>query len=84
MDNGTLEVATSLGAVGGGAAAGTLTGSVAGPVGGAIGALLGALAGGILGRRVGRLIARPPKARTRSLSEVLDMKTPADVEPNAK
>ena len=73
MDNGTLEVTTSLGALGGGATAGTLAGSVAGPVGGVIGALLGAVAGGIVGRRVGRLIARPRRTRNPGLMEVLDV-----------
>ena len=75
MDNGTMEVATSLGAVGGGAAAGTLAGSVAGPVGGVIGALIGAVAGAMVGRRIGRMIVRPSRVRSRSLSEVLEIAT---------
>jgi len=61
MDNGTMEVAISLGGVGGGAAAGTLAGSVAGPVGGVIGALVGAVAGGVAGRWIARMIASPPR-----------------------
>jgi outer membrane lipoprotein SlyB len=84
MDNGTLEVATSLGAVGGGAGAGTLAGAVAGPVGAVIGALLGAVAGGIVGRRVGRLIARPPRTRNPGLMEVLDIARRADARPDTK
>lgn len=83
-DNETLEVATSLGAVGGGAAAGMLAGSMAGPTGAAIGALLGAVAGGIVGRRVGQRIARPREARSQSLSDVLDVKPRADAQPTAK
>lgn len=75
MDNGTMEVATSLGAVGGGAAAGTLAGTVAGPVGGVIGALVGAVAGGLVGRRIGRMIVRPQRTRSQNLSEVLGIAT---------
>jgi len=75
MDNGTMEVATSLGAVAGGASAGLLALTVGGPVFGTIGALGGAVVGAIAGRWVGRLIVRPPRARNRSLSDVLDIAT---------
>lgn len=78
MDNGTMEVATSLGAVAGGSAAGFLALTVGGPVFGTIGALGGSVVGAIAGRRVGRMIVRPPKARSRSLSEVLDIATRSD------
>ena len=75
MDNGTMEVATSLGAVAGGASAGLLALTVGGPVFGTIGALGGAVVGAIAGRWVGRMIVRPPRARNRSLSDVLDIAT---------
>jgi predicted lipid-binding transport protein (Tim44 family) len=78
MDNGTMEVATSLGAVAGGAAAGLLALSIGGPVFGTIGALGGAVVGAIAGRWVGRIIVRPPRMRNRSLSEVLDIATQTD------
>jgi hypothetical protein len=78
MDNGTMEVATSLGAVAGGASAGLLALTIGGPVFGTIGALGGAVAGAIAGRWMGRMIIRPPRARNRSLSEVLDVATQAD------
>ena len=84
MDNGTMEVATSLGAVGGGAAGGTLAGSVAGPVGGVIGALAGAVAGALVGRRIGRMIGCPPRTRSQNLSEVLGIATHRGTEPRAK
>jgi phage tail tape-measure protein len=84
MDNGTMEVATSLGAVGGGAAAGTLLGSVAGPAVGVVGALVGAVAGGLVGRRVGRALVGPPKARNPGLMEVLDVTRPVDARPKGK
>jgi len=75
MDNGTMEVATSLGAVAGGASVGLLALTVGGPVFGAIGALVGAVVGAVAGRWVGRMIGGPPQARNRSLSEVLDIAT---------
>jgi predicted lipid-binding transport protein (Tim44 family) len=78
VDNGTMEVSTSLGAVAGGAAAGLLALTIGGPVFGTIGALGGAVVGAIAGRWVGRLIVRPPRARSRSLSEVLDIATQTD------
>jgi outer membrane lipoprotein SlyB len=78
MDNGTMEVATSLGAVAGGAAAGLLALTVGGPVFGTFGALAGAVVGAVTGRWVGRLIVGPPQARNRSLSEVLDIATQTD------
>jgi predicted lipid-binding transport protein (Tim44 family) len=78
MDNGTMEVATSLGAVAGGAAAGLLALTIGGPVFGTIGALGGAVVGAMAGRWVGRMIVRPPRARNRSLSEVLDIATQTD------
>lgn len=85
MDNGTMEVATSLGLVGGGAAAGTLAGSVGGPAGAVIGALMGAVAGGIVGRRIGHMIVRRTRTPTRSLSEVLEIGARRDAgEPGAK
>jgi phage tail tape-measure protein len=83
-ENGTMEVATSLGAVGGGAAAGTLAGWVAGPVGGVIGALAGAVAGAIVGRRIGRMFVGPPRTRSQNLSEVLGIATHRDSDPRAK
>ncbi len=78
MDNGTMEVATSLGAVAGGASAGLLAMTVGGPVFGTIGALGGAVVGAMAGRWVGRMFVRPARARNRSLSEVLDIATQAD------
>lgn len=84
MDNGTMEVATSLGVVAGGAAAGTLAGFVAGPVGGVIGALVGAVAGGVAGRWIARMVSAPPRARRLSLSELLDIATRGDSERKAK
>jgi phage tail tape-measure protein len=78
MDNGTMEVATSLGAVAGGAAAGALALAIGGPVSATIGALGGAVVGAIGGRWVGRMIAGPQRARNRSLSEVLDIATQTD------
>jgi outer membrane lipoprotein SlyB len=78
MDNGTMEVATSLGAVAGGASAGLLALTIGGPVFGTFGGLGGAVAGAIAGRWVGRMIVRPPMARNRSLSEVLDIATQTD------
>ena len=68
-----MEVATSLGA-----AAGLLALTVGGPVFGTIGAMGGAVVGAIAGRWVGRMIVRPPRARNRSLSEVLDIATQTD------
>jgi phage tail tape-measure protein len=73
MDNGTMEVATSLGAV-----AGALALAIGGPVFGTIGALGGAVVGAIAGRWVGRMIVRPQRPRNRSLSEVLDIATQTD------
>lgn len=84
MDNGTLEVATSLGAVGGGAVAGTLAGSLAGPAGAVIGAVLGAVAGGIVGRQVGRAMAQPSRTRNPGLMEVLDVARRADARLDVK
>ena len=78
MDNGTMEVATSLGAVAGGAAAGLVAMTIGGPVFGTIGALGGAVVGAIAGRWVGRMFVRPARARNRSLSEVLDIATQTD------
>lgn len=78
MDNGTMEVTTSLGAVAGGASAGLLALTVGGPVFGTIGAMGGAVVGAIAGRRVGRMIVQPPRARNRSLSELLDVATQRD------
>jgi outer membrane lipoprotein SlyB len=78
MDNGTMEVSTSLGAVAGGAAAGLLALTIGGPVFGTIGAMGGAVVGAIGGRWVGRMIVRPPRMRNRSLSEVLDIATQTD------
>jgi len=78
MDNGTMEVATSLGAVAGGAAAGLLALTIGGPVFGTIGALAGAVVGAIAGRWVGRMFVQPPRTRNRSLSEVLDIATKTD------
>jgi outer membrane lipoprotein SlyB len=78
VDNGTMEVATSLGAVAGGASAGMLALAVGGPVLGTIVAVGGSVAGAMAGRLVGRMIVRPPRARNRSLSEVLDIATQAD------
>jgi outer membrane lipoprotein SlyB len=75
MDNGTMEVATSLGAVAAGASAGMLALTIGGPVFGTICAMGGAVAGAIVGRWVGRMIVRPPRARNRSLSELLDVAT---------
>ena len=83
MDNGTMEVATSLGAVAGGASAGLLAMTVGAPVFGTIGALGGAVVGAIAGRWVGRIIVRPARARNRSLSEVLDIATQADAQRTA-
>jgi uncharacterized membrane protein YdjX (TVP38/TMEM64 family) len=84
MDNGTMEVATSLGAVGGGAALGALAGSVSGPVGGVIGALVGAVAGAMAGRWIARKVASPRTARRLGLSELLEIATRGDSERNAK
>ena len=84
MDNGTMEVATSLGAVAGGAAAGFLALTIGGPVFGTIGALGGAVAGAIVGRWAGRMIVQPPRARNRSLSEVLDIATQTEGPHSAK
>jgi outer membrane lipoprotein SlyB len=84
MENETMEVATSLGAVGGGAAAGTLAGLVAGPVGGVIGALVGAVAGAVAGRWIARIAASPRTARRLSLSELLEVATRGDSEGKAK
>ena len=78
MDNGTMEVATSLGAVAGGGSAGLLALTAGGPVFGTIGALAGAVVGAVAGRWVGRMIVGPPQARSRSLSEVLDIATQTD------
>ena len=78
MDNGTMEVSISLGAVAGGAAAGLLAMTVGGPVFGTLCALGGAVVGAMAGRWVGRTIVRPPRARNRSLSEVLDIATHTD------
>lgn len=74
-DNGTMEVAISLGAVAGGAAAGALALAIGGPVSGTLGALGGAVVGAIGGRWAGRLIVRPSPVRNPSLSEVLDIAT---------
>jgi len=84
MDNGTVEVATSLGAVAAGAGAGILAGVVAGPAGGVIGALAGAVAGGLVGRWIGRLIVRPRRARTLSLGELLEIATRGDTDRKVK
>jgi outer membrane lipoprotein SlyB len=84
MDNGTMEVATSLGAVAGGASAGLLALTIGEPVIGTIGALGGAVAGAIAGRWMGRMIVRPPRARNRSLSEVLDVAARTDAECEVK
>ena len=84
MDNGTMEVATSLGAVAGGASAGLLALTIGGPVFGTIGALGGAVVGAIAGRWVGRMIVRPPRARNRSLSELLDVATQTDARRDMK
>lgn len=84
VDNGAMEVAISLGAVAGGASAGLLALTIGGPVFGTIGALGGAEAGFIAGRWVGRMIVPPPRARNRSLSEVLDVATQADVRRDMK
>jgi outer membrane lipoprotein SlyB len=78
MDNGTMEVATSLGAIAGGAGAGFLALTIGGPVFGTIGALGGAIAGAIAGRRIGRMFVQPQRARNRSLGEVLDIATQTD------
>jgi outer membrane lipoprotein SlyB len=78
MDNGTMEVATSLGAVAGGASAGMLALTIGGPVFGTLGALGGAVVGAIAGRWVGQMIVRPERQRNRSLSEVLDIATQTD------
>jgi phage tail tape-measure protein len=84
MDNGTMEVATSLGAVAGGVSAGLLALTVGGPVFGAIGALAGAVVGAVAGRWVGRMIVGPPQERNPSLSEVLDIATPMDASRTVK
>ena len=84
MDNGTMEVATSIGAVAVGAAAGALALAIGGPVFGTIGALGGAVIGAIAGRWVGRMIVRPPKMRNRSLSEVLDIATQTSAQHDMK
>jgi hypothetical protein len=84
MDDGRWGVVTSLGAVGGGAAAGLLAGAVAGPVVAGIGALVGAVLGGLAGRQFGRRIAGLPPARNPGLMEVLDIRRPATVRPRVK
>ena len=84
MDNGTMEVAISLGAVAGGASVGMLALTVGGPVFGTIGALAGAVIGAMAGRWMGRMIVRPPRSRSHSLSEVLNIATQTDAQRNPK
>lgn len=83
MDNGTIEVASSLGAVGAGALAGTLGWMLGGMGGAVIGGLAGAAAGGLLGRLIGRRIGRSPRVRSASLGEVLGVGTQKKSEGNA-